>query len=158
MWLRRKPSATVLNARYVAIRTAEARGLTDRLFQAARDQTPGVRRLAVPMLYRFWHRDHERGWDLLARLGDRAIRFPGLPDTFATETFAEVSLAILNRCREDPQQLRRLASIWRSWVERLFAGPLARALGQGPVLRLLARPVAAVLKRQPPTRRSISRS
>jgi hypothetical protein len=39
------PSPTLLNARYVAIRTAEARNMTDRLLQAARDRTPGVRRL-----------------------------------------------------------------------------------------------------------------
>src|SRR5258707_9897835 len=102
MWWRRSPAPALLNARYVAIRTAEARGLGDRLLQAARDKTPGVRRLVVPLLYRFWHRDHERGWHLVARIGDDAIRFPGVPAAFATETFAEVSLAIQNRCREDP--------------------------------------------------------
>jgi hypothetical protein len=150
MWLRRPPSPAVLNARYVAIRTAEARGLTDRLLQAARDRTPGVRRLAVPMLYRFWLREPEKGWDLLARIGADVIRFPGFPDAFATETFAEVSLAILNRAREDPEQLQRLAAIWRAWVEQLFGSPLARILGRGLVLRLLAIPVAAVLKHQPP--------
>jgi len=34
-------SQALLNARYVAIRTAEAKGLTDRLLEAARDRTPG---------------------------------------------------------------------------------------------------------------------
>jgi hypothetical protein len=159
MQAQQDPSAAVLNARYVAIRTAEARGFTDRLLQAARDRTPGVRRLAVPMLYRFWLREREKGWELLARIGADVIRFPGYPDPFATETFAEVSLAILNRCRENPDQLQKrenpdqlqkLAAIWGAWVEQLFGSPLARFLGRGLVLRLLAIPVAAVLKRQPP--------
>jgi hypothetical protein len=143
------PSPAVLNARYVAIRTAEARGLTDRLLQAARDRTPGVRRLLVPMLYRFWYRERERGWDLLATIGRDILRFPGIPDAYATETFAEVSLAVLNGCRGERQQLERLASIWRVEVERVFASPLARVLGHGLMLRLLARPVARVLQRQP---------
>ena len=73
------PSLPFLNARYVAIRTAEARGLTDRLLQAARDRTPGVRRLLIPILYRFWYREREKGWDLLARIGEDTIRFPGIP-------------------------------------------------------------------------------
>ncbi|MGE0650696.1 MAG: hypothetical protein AB7P12_02945 [Alphaproteobacteria bacterium] len=144
------PSPAVLNARYIAIRTAEAKGLTDRLLQAARDRTPGVRRLLVPMLYRYWYRERERGWELLATIGDDMLRFPGVPDTYATETFAEVSLAILNGCRGDRDQLNRLASIWRAQVERIFATPLARLLGRGVMLRLLARPVAGVLQRQPP--------
>jgi hypothetical protein len=104
----------------------------------------------VPILYRFWLREPETGWDLLARIGRDVIRFPGYPDGFATETFAELSLAILNRCREDPGQLQKLAAIWGDWVEQLFNSPLARILGRRLVLRLLVIPVAAVLKRQPP--------
>jgi hypothetical protein len=150
MRAQQNPSAAVLSARYVAIRTAEARGFTDRLLQAARDRTPGVRRLVVPMLYRFWLREPERGWGLLAHIGRDAIRFPGYPNGFATETFAELSLAILNRCREDPGQLQKLAAIWGAWVERLFNSPLAKVLGRRLVLQLLAFPVAAVLQRQPP--------
>jgi hypothetical protein len=142
-------SEAVRNARYIAVRTAEARGLTDRLLQAARDRTPGVRPLTVPILYRFWHREREKGWELLARIGEDTIRFPGVPDAFATETFAEVSLAILNGCREDPEQLQRLAMIWRGQVERMFGSPLARIVGHGFVLRRLAKPVTAVLQRQP---------
>jgi hypothetical protein len=119
------------------------------LLQAARDQTPGVRTLLVPMLYRYWHRDHEQGWRLLARIGRDIVHFPGIPDTFATETFAEVSLAILNGCRDNPEQLDRLALIWRNQVEMIFKTPLARTLGHGLVLKMLARPVARVLQRQP---------
>ena len=147
---RRKPSAAVLNARYVAIRAAEARGLTDRLLQAARDRTPGVRRLAVPMLYRFWHRERKQGWELLARIGEDTIRFPGIPDAFAVETFGEVSVAILDECRNNRSQLDCLAEIWRRQLERTFTTPLANVLGQRLVLRLMARPVARVLQRQPP--------
>lgn len=143
------PSPAVLSARYIAIRAAEARGLTERLLQAARDRTPGVRRITVPLLYRFWYRERQKGWELLTRIGEDVVRFPGVPDAFATETLAEVSLAILNRCREDPEQLQRLAAIWSMQVERMFGGYLARIFGRGLVLRLLAKPVTAVLQRQP---------
>ena len=87
----KSPSTQVLNARYIAIRTAEARGLDNRLLQAARDRTPGVRRLLVPLLYRFWHREREKGWHVLTALGEDIMRFPGIPNSYATETFAEVS-------------------------------------------------------------------
>jgi hypothetical protein len=146
----RATSQDILNARYVAIRTAEARGLIDRLLQAARDRTPGVRRIAVPMLYRYWYREREKGWELLATLSKDVLRFPGVPDAYATETFAELSLAVLNGCRGDRQQMDRLAAIWRDQVERIFSSLLARSFGQGLMLRLLARPVAGVLHRQPP--------
>lgn len=146
---RPNPSPAALSARYIAIRTAEARGLTDRLLQAAHDRAPGVRRISVPLLYRFWYREREKGWELLAQIGEDVVRFPGVPDAFLTESLAEVSLAILNRCRDDPQQLQRLAAIWRALVERTFGGFLARVFGRGVVLRLLAKPVTAVLRRQP---------
>ncbi|MGH7051165.1 MAG: hypothetical protein ACREE5_11045, partial [Acetobacteraceae bacterium] len=58
-------SAALLNARYIAIRTAEAKGLTDRLLEAAHDKTPGVRTLVAPLLYRFWHRNRSEGWKLV---------------------------------------------------------------------------------------------
>jgi hypothetical protein len=143
------PSLPFLNARYVAIRTAEARGLTDRLLQAARDRTPGVRRLLIPILYRYWYREREKGWDLLAKIGEDTLRFPGIPDAYAVETFAEFSLATLNGCRGNRQQLDRLASIWHGFVERIFVTPLARLLGSRLMLKLLAKPVAQVLQRQP---------
>jgi hypothetical protein len=143
------PSLALLNARYVAIRTAEAKGMTHRLLQAARDRTPGVRRLLIPILYRFWYRERAKGWELLARIAEDTIRFPGIPDAYAVETFAEFSLATLNGCRGDPQQLDRLASIWRAFVERIFASPLAKMLGQGLMLKFLAKPIAHVMQRQP---------
>jgi hypothetical protein len=143
------PSPEIVNARYVAIRAAETRGLTDRLLQATRDKTPGVRPMLVPLLYRFWKREPEQGWQLLARIGDDVIAFYGLPDAFAMETFAEVSLAILNACRNDHAQLDRLAGIWRALVERMFATRVASVLGGRMVMRLLARPIIHVLQRQP---------
>jgi hypothetical protein len=143
------PPPSVFNARYVAIRTAEARGLTDRLLQATRDRSPAVRRLLVPILYRLWHRDHEQGWQLLSRIGDDMIRFPGLPNGAAVEIFVELSLGIVNNCRDDREQLDRLAAIWRIQLERLFATPLAKTLGGRWVLRMLARPFKWVLERQP---------
>jgi hypothetical protein len=147
--MRSPPSPSVFNARYIAIRAAEARGLTERLLQATRDRTPAVRRLLVPILYRAWHRDHEEGWRLLSRIGDEMIRFPGVPYGPAVEVFVEVSLAIVNNCRGDREQLNRLAGIWREQLEQIFAAPLARTLGQRWVLRMLARPFKWVLQRQP---------
>jgi len=142
----------LLNARYIAIRTAEAKGWAARLLQAARERSPAVRRLAVPMLYRYWHRRRPEGWALLREIARDTVRFPGLPDRFASETFAELSLAVLNASRSDPEQLRELAAIWHRQLERLFASPLARmlrAVARRWVLRLLTRPMAEVMQRQP---------
>jgi len=147
--MRSNASPTVLNARYVAIRTAEARGLTERLLQATRDPDRSLRRLLVPILFRAWHRDREQGWQLLSRIGDEMIRFPGVPRGHTVEIFVEVSLAVVNSCRGDPDQLDRLAAIWRAQIDRIFATPLARTFGQRWVLRMLARPFKWVLERQP---------
>src|SRR5580704_15405935 len=98
------PSPSAFNAKYIAIRTAEARGLNERL-------------LLVPILYRVWYRDRQRGWQLLERIGADMIRFPGLPNAAAVEIFVEVSLAIVNDCRGDPDQLDRLGAIWRTQIE-----------------------------------------
>ena len=123
--------------------------MTDRLLQAARDRTPGVRRLLIPILFRFWYRERVKGWELLARIAEDTIRFPGIPDAYAIETFAEFSLATLNGCRGDQQQLARLASIWHAFVERIFATPLTKMLGRGLMLKLLAKPISHVMQRQP---------
>ncbi len=143
------PPPSVFNARYIAIRTAEARGLNERLLQATRDPIPAVRRLLVPILYRAWHRDHEQGWQLLSRIGDDMIRFPGLPNGSAVEIFVEFSLAIANNCRGDWQLLDRLGAIWKLQLGRLFATPLSKTFGQRWVLKMLARPFRWVLERQP---------
>jgi hypothetical protein len=145
----RSTTSQRLNARYIAIRTAEARGLTERLLQATRDPDRSLRRLLVPILYRAWHRDPEQGWQLLSRIGDEMIRFPGVPYGRAVEIFVEVSLAVANNCRGDQDQLGRLAAIWREQIERIFATPLAKTFGRRWVLRMLARPFKWVLERQP---------
>jgi len=148
MAARSSPTPPVFSAKYIAIRTAEARGLNDRLLQASRDRTPAVRRLLVPILYRAWHRDREQGWRLLERIGDEMIRF-GLPNGPAVEIFVEVSLGIANYCRGDRRQLDRLAAIWGMQIERLLATPLARIFGQRLMLRFLARIAKWVFERQP---------
>jgi hypothetical protein len=139
----------LFNARYIAIRAAEARGLTERLLQAARDRDPAVRRLLVPILFRAWHRDHDAGWRLLSQIGDEMIRFPGRLHGPAVEVFVELSLAVANHSRGDREQLDRLGAIWRDQVERIFSTPLAKTLGRGWVMRMLARPFKWVLERQP---------
>ena len=146
-------SAALLSARYIAIRTAEAQGLTDRLLEAARDKTPGVRRLFVPVLYRFWHRNREEGWKLIEQIADGCVRFPGLVDRDALEMLGEVSMPILNACRQQPDQLARLSAIWHTELTALFGSLLARTvrvLGRSWVLRTGANSLAAVMKNQPP--------
>jgi len=142
-------SPEIFNARYIAIRAAEARGLTERLLQATHDPEPAVRRLLVPILYRLWHRDREEGWRLLSRIGDEMIRFPGVPHEPTVVIFVELSLAIVNNCRGDREQLDRLAAIWREQLDRIFATTIARTLGRRWVLRMLAKPFKWVLERQP---------
>ena len=139
----------LFNARYIAIRAAEARGLTERLLQATRDRDPAVRRLLVPILFRAWHRDHDAGWWLLSQIGDEMIRFPGRLHGPAVEVFVELSLAVANHSAGDGQHLDRLGTIWRDQVERIFSTPLARTFGRGWVMRMLAQPFKWVLERQP---------
>jgi hypothetical protein len=142
-------SPEIFNARYIAIRAAEARGLTERLLQATHDPEPAVRRLLVPILYRLWHRDREEGWRLLSRIGDEMIRFPGVPHEPTVVIFVELSLAVVNNCSGDREQLDRLAAIWRQQLDRIFSTTIARTLGRRWVLRMLARPFKWVLERQP---------
>lgn len=145
-------SSALLNARYIAIRTAEARGLTDRLLEAARDRTPGVKRLIAPMIYRYWFRNREEGWDLLERIGAGAVRFPGLVDREALEIFGEVSMPIVNACRQEPDQLARLGTIWQARMTALFGSPLARVgrlLARRWLLRAGANALGELMKRQP---------
>jgi hypothetical protein len=144
--------AALLNARYVAIRTAEAKGLSDRLIDAARDRTPGVRRLLIPILYRYWHRDREHGWEVIEKIAARMVNMVGMLDRDATEILGALSMPILNACRHDPEGLERLTAIWRRQTRRLFESPIAvtaRAVGVNPVLRWAAGSVIDVMKRQP---------
>jgi hypothetical protein len=142
----------LLSARYIAIRTAEATGLTDRLLQASRDEDPAVRRLLVPMLFRLWNRDRDAGWTLLEQIAHNAVRFGGLPDQASIEVFGAVTGAILNVSRQQDDDLARLGDIWRRFVDRLLGSPLARGLrlvGRGLVLRALVATLARRLKNQP---------
>ena len=77
--------------------------MTDRLLQAARDKTPGVRRMLTPMLVRFWLRERENGWRLLEKIADGAVRFGGVPDAGTTELLGAVSVAILDEARRTPR-------------------------------------------------------
>ena len=123
-----QPSAEVLSARYVAIRTAEAAGMTDRLLQAARDKTPGVRRMLTPMLVRFWLRERENGWRLLEKIAHGAVRFGGAPDAGTTELLGAVSVAILDETRRTPADFDRVGALWRGLFDRLQGGAVARGL------------------------------
>lgn len=143
----------VLNARYIAIRTAEAAGLTDRLVQASFDKDPAVRRLLVPMLFRFWHRDHDRGWTVLEQIGQRAFRFGALLDRGAIDVLLAVSVAILNESRHTPDDLARLGAFWSVLTDRILGSPLARGvrlIGRGRLVhRKVVSMVADRVKNQP---------
>ena len=145
-------SAALLNARYIAIRTAEAKGLTDRLMEATRDRTPGIRRLLVPLLYRYWYGDRAKGWELIERMARNAVRFPGLVDRNAVEILGELSMPILYRSRQEPGDFDRLLAIWRTLFSRILGSPLAmmaRLFGRNFVLRRVANSFAGVMQRQP---------
>lgn len=145
-------SAALLNARYIAIRTAEAKGLTDRLLQATHDKTPGMRRLLVPLLYRYWHANRAAGWTLIERMASDAVRFPGLVDRNAVEILGEISMPILHATRQTPEELERLLAVWRVLFARMLGSPvatIARVLGRNIVLRQGANWLAGMLRRQP---------
>jgi hypothetical protein len=144
--------AELLNARYVAIRTAEATGLTDRLLEAARDKDPAVRRMLVPMVFRFWNRDRARGWVVVEQIARNGVRFGGVPDPAAIGVFGALSAAIMNRSRQEPDDLARLGAIWRELIDRLLGSPLgrsARLVGRGVLLRRLVAPLDERLRNQP---------
>ncbi len=146
-------SSALLNARYIAIRTAEAKGLTDRLLQATHDKTPGMRRLLVPLLYRYWHANREQGWALIEQIASSAVRFPGLLDSNAIVIFGELTMPILHATRQAPDELAHLLAIWRTLFARMLGSPLAIMarvfLGRNFVLRRAANWLAGVLQQQP---------
>lgn len=144
--------AELLNARYIAIRTAEATGLTDRLLEASRDKDPAVRRMLVPMVFRFWNRDRERGWVVVEQIARDGVRFAGVPDGAAIGVFGGLSAAIMDRSRQQPDDLARLGASWRELIDRLLGSPLgrgARLVGRGALLRWLVAPLGERLKNQP---------
>ncbi len=134
----------VLAARSIAIRTAEARRLEHRLLQAARDPTPGVRRLLTPTLYQIWMRDRARGWTLLERLSVEAVRFPGIPNGQAAKALGEVSMPILSATRGDAEAREKLLALWRGKMRQLFESPLVR-IGRLLARRFVLNRAAAVL-------------
>ncbi len=146
-------AASLLNARYIAIRTAEAKGLTKRLLEASHDKTPGVRRLFSPILYRYWHRDREAGWALIEKIANGTVRFPGRVDSDALEILVSVSMPILNECRQEPDQLHRLAAIWQAQMSGLFGSPLTRTIRMLGRIQLLlkmrANSFADMMRKQP---------
>lgn len=146
-------SAELLSARYIAIRTAEAKGLTDRLVQASRDKSPEVRRMLAPLIVKFWRNNHEQGWTLLDRIAQGCVRFPGLPNLEVMELFGTTSAGLLNEVRHDADNLAQLGAVWRRTLDRLLKSPLAfamRVLGRGWVLRRIVGSAANALEKQPP--------
>jgi hypothetical protein len=126
--------------------------LTDRLLEASRDKDPAVRRMLVPMVFRFWNRDRERGWAVIEQIAHNGVRFAGVPDQASIGVLGAVSAAIMNRSHQQSDDLTRLGTIWREFIDRLLGGPLARGarlIGRGRLLRTLAGTLGERLKHQP---------
>jgi hypothetical protein len=144
--------AEQLNARYIAIRAAEAKGLTDRLVEASREKSPEVRRILAPVVVRFWRNNHQEGWVLVERIARGCIRFGGLPNVDVLELFGTVSVGLLNEVRRDPENLLQLGRVWWATLDRLLNSPLGvsvRLMGRGFILRIVAHSAASALKKQP---------
>ncbi|MBV8928817.1 MAG: hypothetical protein JO152_06815 [Mycobacteriaceae bacterium] len=142
----------LLNARYVAVRTAEAKGLTDRLVQASRDKSPELRRILAPLLIRFWRTNPQEGWRLLERIAEGSLRAGGLPNLDVLELFGTVSVGLLNEVRHDQSNLVRLGRVWQATFDRLLYSPLGyavRLMGRGWILRRIGRSAANALQKQP---------
>lgn len=146
-------AAELLSARYVAIRTAEAKALTNRLVEASRDASPEIRRILAPLVIRFWRNNPQEGWVLVQRIAEGCVGFAGVPNRDGIELFGTVSVGLLNEVRHDRENLVKLGRVWQGAFDRLLNSPLGRAarlLGRGFVLRQIAHGAAAALKKQPP--------
>lgn len=144
--------AELLSARYIAIRTAEAKGLRDRLVEASREKSPEIRRILAPLAIRFWRNNPDEGWALVERIAEGCVRFGGLPDADVMQLFGTISVGLLNEVRHDRENLLRLGRMWRTTFDRVLNSPLGfsvRLLGRGLVLRLIAHVAANELKEQP---------
>jgi hypothetical protein len=144
--------AELLSARYIAIRTAEAKALTDRLIEASRDTSPQIRRILAPLVIRFWRNNPDQGWILVDSIAAGCVRFAGVPNGDALELFGTVSVGLLNEVRHDPDNLVKLGRVWQRAFDRLLNSPLgysARLLGRGIILRQIGRGAAGALKKQP---------
>lgn len=145
-WERRRP---VLNARRAALRVAESRGLERPLRLACRDNTPAVRALLVPYLYRYWKSHREPGWRLLEELCGETFNRAGMPNTRALELAGGWSLGILGRHSGEPEVLQRLRVPWQALIKRSLGTPSIRLLGRGWLLNLLARGLGFLMQNQP---------
>ncbi len=75
-------TTALLNARYIALRTAEAKGLTERLMEATRDRTPGACDGYWHLCcFCYWYRNRNEGWALLGNASlTKPFVFRGIPD------------------------------------------------------------------------------
>lgn len=113
-------SIEFVNARRAAIEVASRFGLTDKLIDAARDDSELVRVLLVPYLYRFWKTRRAEGWELLRRLSDEVVNAFGLPNRPLLEAYGGVSLAILIYHFNEPKIVAPLRSLWKTSVRKIL--------------------------------------
>jgi len=144
-----QPSAETLASRRLALRAAEARGLNERLLQAAEDKSPAVRVALATVIYRHWVRQRAEGWALLEKLAGSLRGTLSLPRPHILECFGHVSLAILNNHQDEPEAMARLLELWRRVVEALMRSPIVRFLGNRWTLGILLGPLIELMRRQP---------
>jgi hypothetical protein len=117
---RRTPPPSIINARRVAIVVAHSLGLGEMLVRASQDRAPAVQALLVPYLYRFWNKDHDGGWLLMDRLGEKLTRRWGLPNIRTVSAYGGLCLAILIYHSDDPSVVERLQAHWNESVRRIL--------------------------------------
>jgi TIR domain/AAA ATPase domain len=142
-------SPELLNARIIAIETAGHRGYADVLAAAAGDDSPAVRAILVPYLYRFWRGRGQAGWELLDALGDQLIGRFGIPRQSQIEVSGGLSLAILTRHFDDSETVAHLGDFWRANLRRALSSPLARAAGRKLALKAVIAALTVVMREQP---------
>ncbi len=143
------PPPEAMAARRTAIRICEARGFDERLLRIAKDKTPAVRVVLSAMIYHLWVRQRQKGWRLIDRLAADLLGFLSLPNGAVLEVFGHTSLAILNNHRDEPDEMARLRSLWRTVARGAMRGPVVRAIGRNWTLNLMLGPLTEMMKRQP---------
>lgn len=132
-------SIEFVNARRAAVEVASRLGLTDKLIDAARDDSELVRALLVPYLYRFWKTRRADGWELLGRLSDEVTNAFGLPNRPMLEAYGGMSAAILIYHFNEPEIVARLRSLWKTTVRKVLHLSGRAEGGRAFLLRLVLR-------------------
>lgn len=87
---------------------------------ALTDPSPSVRAVAIRHAFIFWQQEHEAGFKILRILGEKAIRFGGVPIPHILESALGISMLILFDDFSDTETAGNLRQIWRRIIEQLL--------------------------------------